>query len=244
MTLMQRFHARGGNPEERTLAGQVPEQREGIAGALTCTARTSRCDPAVRERGAGWTGGETVRAVRTSDPLLRGASAGSSRTRVGVSVRLTTRPGAGAAGVLTMRRRVGTAGRAGARARTDRPGPSGTARIGRLARSRGSTSGARARGSIGGVPAVGVLRANPVPPPPPALPSRGITAVADDARIESAIVRLGAAARSSSGRCPRWRSRPPPLHGGGDGADRAKESKRFCWNPMKAQSVHVGYIGY
>src|SRR5205809_799840 len=155
MTLMQRFHARMVTLEERPVAGQVLEQREVPAGELTCTARTSRCDPAARERGAGWTGGETVRPVRTSDPLLRGASAGSSRTRVGVSVRLTTRPGAGAAGALTMRRRAGTAC----------PGLSGTARIGRLARSRGRTSAARARGSIGGLAAVDVLRPNPLPPP-------------------------------------------------------------------------------
>jgi len=44
------------------------------------------------------------------------------------------------------------------------------------------------------------LRANPVPLL--ALPSRGITAVADDPRIESAIVLVGAAAGAS------WR-RPP-----------------------------------
>jgi len=44
------------------------------------------------------------------------------------------------------------------------------------------------------------LRASPVPPL--ALPSRGITAVADDPRIESAIVLVGAAAGVS------WR-RPP-----------------------------------
>src|SRR5207245_10799117 len=168
-----------------------PRSRAG-AGALTCTARTYRRDPAARDRGAGWTGGETGRPGRTSDPLLRGASACSSCTRVGVSVRLTTRPAAGSADAPSMRRRVGTAGRAGELASTDRPGPSGTARIGRLARSRGRPSGARARGSIGGLGEVDVLRPKPVPPA--ALPSRGITAVADDARIEGAIVRVGAAA--------------------------------------------------
>src|SRR5207245_4962904 len=148
-----------------------PRSRAG-AGALTCTARTYRRDPAARDRGAGWTGGETGRPVRTSDPLFRGASAGSSCTRVGVSVRLTTRPGARSADAPPMRRRVGTAGRAGALASADRPGPSGTVRIGRLG-SRGSTSGARARGSNGGVRAVGALQAKPVPLPPPAPASAG-----------------------------------------------------------------------
>jgi len=69
-------------------------------------------------------------------------------------------------------------------------GPSGTAGIGRL----------RARGSIGRLAGVGALRANPVPSL--VLPSRGITAVADDPRIESAIVLVGAAIGAS------WR-RPP-----------------------------------
>jgi len=68
--------------------------------------------------------------------------------------------------------------------------------------------------------------------------------VADDPRIESAIVRLGAAARSSPGRCPRWWNRPSPMQGEKNGSHSAKESKTFCWNPMKAQSVHVGYIAY
>src|SRR2546426_8078221 len=123
--------------------------------SVAWTASGSRRGTSVREGGAGWTGGDTVRPVRTSEPLFRGASATSSRTRVGVSVRLTTRPGAGTAGALTMRRRVGTVGRAGALASADRPGPSGTARIGRLARSRGRTGespdpgGAARAGAIG-----------------------------------------------------------------------------------------------
>src|SRR5439155_16399403 len=143
-----------------------------ITGADSWTPSTSRRNPTVREDGAGWGGGETVRPVRTSDPLLRGASAGSSRTRVGVSVRLTTRPGAGSAGALTIRRRAGTA----------RPGPSGAARSERLARSRGRTSGARARGSIGGLRGGRALRADPGPPPPPALPSRALSARSADPR--------------------------------------------------------------
>src|SRR5439155_5570303 len=111
-----------------------------ITGAVAWTASASRPDPdtSVREGGAGGTGGDTVRPVRTSEPLLLGASAGSSRRRVGVRVRLTTRGEVGSAGALAMRRRVGTVA-----------GPSGTARIGRLDRPRGRTSGVRARGSIG-----------------------------------------------------------------------------------------------
>jgi hypothetical protein len=178
-----------------------PRSRTTI-GAVAWTASASRRDTSVRAGAAGWMGGDTVRPVRTTELLLRGASTGSSGTRVGVSVRLTTRPGAGAAGALTLRRRVGTAGRSGALASTARPGPSGTARTGRLARSRGGTSGARARGSIGRLPGVGTLRTNPVTPP--AFPSRGITLVADDPRIESAIVRVGSAAGASGGRRPRW----------------------------------------
>src|SRR5882724_10798546 len=212
-----------------------------IIGAVAWIARASRRDTSVREGAAGWTGGDTVRPVRTSEPLRRGASAGSSRTRVGVSVRLTTRPGAGSADAVTMRRRVGTAGRAGALASADRPGPSGTARIGRLAPARGRTSGPRARGSIGRLPRVGALRTNPVPAP--AFPSRGITAVADDPRIESAIVLVGAAAGASWGR-PRWWTRPWPMQGEKNGSHDARGSNTFCWNPMKVQSVQVGYIGY
>jgi len=67
--------------------------------------------------------------------------------------------------------------------------------------------------------------------------------VADDPRIESAIVLVGAAAGASRGR-PRWWNRPSPMQGEKNGSHSAKASKTFCWNPMKAQSVHVGYIGY
>src|SRR5207247_8516279 len=112
------------------------------------------------------------------EPLVLAASAGPAGTRVGLNARLTRRAGAGSAGALTRRRRTGSAGRAGA------PGPSGTARIGRLARSRGRTSGARARGSIG-------LRTNPVPPGAGAPPSPGNRAAADEPRIENADVRVG-----------------------------------------------------
>src|SRR5882762_3214283 len=92
-----------------------------IPGVVAWTRGASRRATSAREGGSGWIGGDTVRPVRTREPLL-GASAGSSRSRVGVSVRLTTRPGAGWAGALTLRRRVGTAGRTGALAITDRPG--------------------------------------------------------------------------------------------------------------------------
>jgi hypothetical protein len=68
--------------------------------------------------------------------------------------------------------------------------------------------------------------------------------VADDPRIESAIVRVGAAVGSPSGRRPRWWNRPSPMQGEKNGSHSAKESKTFSWNPMKVQSVHVGYIGY
>jgi len=34
------------------------------------------------------------------------------------------------------------------------------------------------------------------------------------------------------------------MQGEKNGSHSAKESKTFCWNPMNAQSVHVGYIGY
>jgi len=202
----------------------MPRSRA-ITGAVSWTANALRRDPTAREGGAGWAGGsETVSPVRTSDPLPRGASVGSSRTRVGVSVRLTTLPGAGSAGAFTRRRRVGTAGRAGALASTARPGPSGTARIGTLARSRGRASGARARGSIAGLVEVGVLRTKPVPLS--ALPSRGITE--DDPRIESASVRVGAAAGSPSGRRPPWRNRPSPMQGEKNGSHRSKDSNTFC----------------
>src|SRR5256885_16436894 len=82
-------------------------------GSLACAASVSRRDPSAREDGAGWTGGDTVRPVRTSEPPLLGASAGSSGTRGGVSVRLTTRPDAGSAGAPAQRRRVGDAGATG-----------------------------------------------------------------------------------------------------------------------------------
>ncbi len=208
-------------------------------GAPACTASASRRVTSVRDGGAGWTGADTVRPVRTIEPLLwGGASAASSRTRVGVSVRLTTRPVTGSAGAPPMRRRTGIAGRPLASA--GRPGPSGTARSGRVARSRGTRAGARARGAIDGLPGVGALRRNPVP----ALPSRGITAVAVDPRIDSAIARVGAAAGASWRRRPRWWNRPSPMQGEKNGSHSARSSNTFCWNPMTVQSVHDGYIGY
>src|SRR2546426_858240 len=53
-----------------------------MGGAAAGASSAPRRDASVREAGAGWTGGETVRPVRTSEPPLWGAAAGSSRTRV------------------------------------------------------------------------------------------------------------------------------------------------------------------
>src|SRR5438105_287748 len=214
-----------------------PRSPETIIGAVAWRANVSRRDTGDRERVAGWTGGATVSPVSASEPLLLGASTGSSRTRVGVRVRLATRPcpGTGSAGALTVRRRVASAGRTAALGRRDRPSPSGTARIARLACPRGRRTGSRPRGWIG--------RLSPVGDRPAALPSRGITP-ADDPRIDSASVRLGAAAGAASGRRPRWWNRPSAMQGDQNGSHSARHSNTFCWNPMNVQSVHVGYIGY
>ena len=85
------------------------------------TAYGSRRGTGVRARGSGWTGGgDTVKPVKTIDRVLLGASAGSSRRRVDVSVRRTTWLGAGSVGARTLRRSVGTTGRADVLASGDR----------------------------------------------------------------------------------------------------------------------------
>src|SRR2546428_265710 len=210
-----------------------PRSPETISGAVAGRANVSRRDTSVRGRVAGWTGGDTVSPVSASEPLLLGVSTGSSRTRVGVRVRLTTRPckGTGSADAVTVRRRVGAAGRTAALAGPDRPGPSRISRIARLTCPRGGRTGSRARGWIGRLRGV------------EAFPSRGIT-LADDPRIDSASVRLDAAAGAASGRRPRWWNRPSLMQGDQNGSHSARSANTFCWNPMKVQSVHVGYIGY
>jgi len=223
-------------PPPATASPPLPRHR----GRARLHGEDVRCDPAVRERVPA---GPVVRPSDPSDDRPAAPGVRQALLHHGWASASGSPPG-----LCGLRRRthdaapVGTVGRA-ALASTPRPGPSGTARIGDPPVHVGQGA-VLERGLDWGVTGRRRLAHEPGPTPTPGPPVAWNTAVADDPRIESAIVRLRRAARSSSGAARDGGTARRRCRARRTDRTARKESKRFCWNPMKAQSVHVGYIGY